>query len=48
MRLPPGHRLAVEDKPAVADVNALANGLEAYNEGRWPGLWTSYPLSSAR
>jgi GNAT superfamily N-acetyltransferase len=37
MRLPPGHRLAVEDKPAAADVDALANGLEAYNEGRWPG-----------
>ena len=37
MRLPPGHRLAVEDKPAAADVDALADGLEAHNEARWPG-----------
>jgi GNAT superfamily N-acetyltransferase len=36
MRLPPGHRLAVEDKPAAADVDALADGLEAHNEARWP------------
>ena len=37
MRLPPGHRLAVEDKPAAADVDVLPDGLEAYNEARWPG-----------
>jgi GNAT superfamily N-acetyltransferase len=31
-----GYRLTVEDAPAEADVDVLAYGLEAYNEGRWP------------
>src|SRR6516162_7323948 len=34
--LGPGYRLTVEDAPADADVDVLAYGLEAYNEGRWP------------
>src|SRR6266700_391919 len=34
--LGPGYRLAVEDEPAEADVEVLPNGLEAFNEGRWP------------
>jgi GNAT superfamily N-acetyltransferase len=37
VRLPPGHRLSVEDKPTPADLGALADGLEAFNESRWPG-----------
>ena len=32
----PGYRLAVEDNPAAADVEVLPNGLEAFNERRWP------------
>jgi hypothetical protein len=35
--MPPGHRLSVEDKPAPGDLDALADGLEAVNEARWPG-----------
>ena len=34
--LGPGYGLTVEDAPAEADVDVLAYGLEAYNEGRWP------------
>ena len=34
--LGPGFRLAVEDDPAEADVEVLPNGLEAFNERRWP------------
>ena len=34
--LGPGYRLAVEDEPAEADVEVLPNGLEAFNERRWP------------
>ena len=34
--LGPGYRLTVEDAPAEADVDVLAYGLEAHNEGRWP------------
>jgi GNAT superfamily N-acetyltransferase len=37
MDLPPGHHLTVEDRPAPADVDALAYGLEAFNVRRWPG-----------
>jgi len=32
----PGYQLAVEDDPAEADVEVLPNGLEAFNEERWP------------
>ena len=32
----PGYQLAVEDDPAEADVEVLPNGLEAFNERRWP------------
>jgi GNAT superfamily N-acetyltransferase len=34
--LGPGYRLAMEDDPAEADVEVLPNGLEAFNERRWP------------
>ncbi|GGC33841.1 hypothetical protein GCM10011504_10130 [Siccirubricoccus deserti] len=37
MRLPPGITLSVEDKPAEADVDALPEGLETFNEQQWPG-----------
>ena len=37
MGLPAGLTLSIEDKPAEADVEALPDGLEAYNEGHWPG-----------
>jgi GNAT superfamily N-acetyltransferase len=30
-------RLDIEDQPADADVEILPNGLEAFNESRWPG-----------
>jgi GNAT superfamily N-acetyltransferase len=36
LELGPGYRLAVEDHPAKADVEVLPNGLEAFNERRWP------------
>jgi hypothetical protein len=36
LSLRPGYRLAVEDDPAEADVEVLPNGLEAFNERRWP------------
>jgi GNAT superfamily N-acetyltransferase len=34
--LGPEYRLAVEDNPVEADVEVLPNGLEAFNERRWP------------
>jgi GNAT superfamily N-acetyltransferase len=33
----PPPRLDIEDQPADADVEVLSNGLEAFNESRWPG-----------
>ena len=37
MILPPGCTLSVEDAPDEAEVEALPEGLEAYNEQHWPG-----------
>ena len=37
MNLPAGLRLDINDQPADADVEVLPNGLEAFNESRWPG-----------
>ncbi len=37
MSAPFGLRLDVDDQPADADIEALPNGLEAFNESRWPG-----------
>jgi GNAT superfamily N-acetyltransferase len=34
--LGPGYWLSVEEDPAKADVEVLPNGLEAFNERRWP------------
>lgn len=34
--LPPGVTLAVEDKPDRDEVEALPDGLEAFNEAAWP------------
>ena len=31
-----GLRLDVDDQPADADIEVLPNGLEAFNESRWP------------
>ena len=36
MPLPAGVILAVEDAPAEADLDTLANALEAFNERSWP------------
>ena len=35
--LPPGVTFAIEDSPARSDAEALAWGLEAFNERAWPG-----------
>jgi GNAT superfamily N-acetyltransferase len=32
-----GLRLEIEDEPSAEDVEVLPNGLEAFNESRWPG-----------
>jgi GNAT superfamily N-acetyltransferase len=37
MDLPPGITLGVEENPADVDVEALPEGLEAFNEQQWPG-----------
>ena len=37
MDLPPGLTLDLDDKPSEADIEALAEGLEAFNEAAWPG-----------
>ena len=42
--LPSGLRLDVEDEPKEADVEVLPNGLEAFNESRWPGHRPWRPL----
>jgi GNAT superfamily N-acetyltransferase len=43
--LPSGLRLDVHDQPAGADVEVLPNGLEAFNESRWPGHQPWKPLA---
>ena len=45
MNLPSGLRLDIEDAPADADVEVLPNGLEAFNESRWPGHQEWKPLA---
>ena len=46
MDLPPGLTLSVEDQPAEADIDALAEGLEVFNEAAWPGHqpWEEFAL----
>ena len=38
-------RFAIEDAPSDADVEVLPNGLEAFNESRWPGHQPWRPLA---
>ena len=38
-------RLDIEDAPSEADVEVLPNGLEAFNESRWPGHQPWRPLA---
>jgi GNAT superfamily N-acetyltransferase len=38
-------RLDIEDAPAEADVEVLPNGLEAFNESRWPAHQPWRPLA---
>ena len=45
MNLPSGLRLDTEDAPTDADVEVLPNGLEAFNESRWPGHQKWKPLA---
>jgi GNAT superfamily N-acetyltransferase len=40
-----GLRLDVDDRPADADIEVLPNGLEAFNESRWPGHQQWRPLA---
>ena len=39
-----GLRFDVEDKPAEADIDVLPQGLEDFNESRWPGHQPWRPL----
>jgi GNAT superfamily N-acetyltransferase len=41
----PPIRFAIEDAPSDADVEVLPNGLEAFNESRWPGHQQWQPLA---
>jgi GNAT superfamily N-acetyltransferase len=43
--LPSGLRLDIEDDPAQADVEVLPDGLEAFNESRWPKHQPWKPLA---
>ena len=45
MTLPSGLRLDIEDEPANADVEVLPDGLEAFNESRWPRHQPWKPLA---
>ncbi len=45
VNLPSGLRLDIEDAPADADVEVLPNGLEAFNESRWPKHQPWKPLA---
>src|ERR1700722_9365335 len=38
-------RIDIEDAPSDADVEVLPNGLEAFNESRWPGHQQWRPLA---
>jgi GNAT superfamily N-acetyltransferase len=46
MTLPPPLRFDVEDAPVDADIEVLTNGLEAFNESRWPGHQPWRPLAA--
>jgi hypothetical protein len=41
----PRLRFDIEDAPSDADVEVLPNGLEAFNESRWPGHQQWRPLA---
>src|SRR5258708_31354688 len=41
----PSIRFDIEDEPSEADVEVLPNGLEAFNESRWPGHQQWRPLA---
>jgi GNAT superfamily N-acetyltransferase len=43
--LPSGLRLDIDDQPADADVEVLPDGLEAFNESRWPGHQKWRPIA---
>jgi GNAT superfamily N-acetyltransferase len=45
MASPSRLRFDVEDAPSDADVEILPNGLEAFNESRWPGHQQWRPLA---
>ena len=45
MNLSSGLRLDIDDAPSEADVEILPNGLEAFNESRWPGHQPWGPLA---
>ena len=45
MNLSSGLRLDIKDAPSDADVEILPNGLEAFNESRWPGHQPWRPLA---
>ena len=45
MQLPSGLRLDIEDEPAQADLKVLPDGLEAFNESRWPKHQPWRPLA---
>ncbi len=45
MTLPSGLRLDIEDAPAHADVEVLPDGLEVFNESRWPNHQPWKPLA---
>jgi GNAT superfamily N-acetyltransferase len=45
MEQPSGLRLDIEDQPSDTDVEVLPNGLEAFNESRWPGHQQWRPLA---
>ncbi|MBK1660136.1 GNAT family N-acetyltransferase [Paracraurococcus ruber] len=46
MDLPPGLILSLEESPPEADLDVLADGLEAFNEAAWPGHlpWQAFAL----
>ncbi|MDB5375133.1 MAG: acetyltransferase, N-acetylglutamate synthase [Belnapia sp.] len=45
MELPPGLTCSIEDAPAEAEVEALSQQLEGFNERRWPGHQPWTPLA---
>jgi GNAT superfamily N-acetyltransferase len=45
MASPSRLRFDIEDAPSDADVEVLPNGLEAFNESRWPGHQQWRPLA---